>query len=331
VTRLRPHPALAGAAAMVFVGSSTAVSGLLVDAPLATAQALRYAVACALLLAVAAAGGRRVHRPRGTEWCWLAAVAGLGLVLFNVALVRGAEHAEPAVFGVAVATVPLLLALAGPLATRHAPRPRTVVAALLVTAGAALVQGGGRSDAAGFGWAVVVVLCEAGFTLCAVPVLARHGAWGVSVHTTWMAALGFGAAAAGGADGPLGAVRLDAVDLAAVAHLAVLVTAVAFVLWYSCVSALGAGRAGLLTGVAPLAAAGAGALLGAGTPSPAVWCGLVVVAAGLATGLPGGSPAGPGVRPCATAPGGRRGRGPSAARRWPAPAWAGRSRRGSAR
>ena len=37
--------------------------------------------------------------------------------------------------------------------------------------------------------------------------------------------------------------------------LAIGVTAVAFILWYSCVAALGAGRAGLLTGIAPVAAA----------------------------------------------------------------------------
>jgi hypothetical protein len=33
-------------------------------------------------------------------------------------------------------------------------------------------------------WAVVVFGCEAAFTLLAIPVLGRHGPWGVSVHTT---------------------------------------------------------------------------------------------------------------------------------------------------
>ncbi len=48
---------------------------------------------------------------------------------------------------------------------------------------------------------------------------------------------------------------------------------------------MGAGRAGLLTGIAPLAAAGAGVLTGSGVPGPAVWLGLLVVIVGLGAGL----------------------------------------------
>ncbi|GIG28175.1 membrane protein [Cellulomonas marina] len=278
-----------GATAMVFVGGSAAVSGVLTDAPLATAQALRYLVACVLLVLVARAGGHALHRPRGAEWAWLAGVAGAGLLLFNVALVRGAEHAEPAVFGVAVAGVPLVLAIAGPLQEGRRPRRAVVVAALLVTAGAALVQGFGRSDLTGLLWAVVVLLCEVGFTLLAVPVLRRHGPWGVSVHTTWMATAGFALAAVlglgGRGEGPGAVTRLAVDDLLAVAFLAVAVTAVAFVLWYSCVRALGSARAGLLTGVAPVAAAATGIALGGPVPAPPVWAGVLVVAAGVALGM----------------------------------------------
>ena len=64
-----------------------------------------------------------------------------------------------------------------------------------------------------------------------------------------------------------------------------MVTAVAFLLWYSAVDALGSGRAALLTGVAPVAAAVSGALLGAGMPGVPVWLGIVVVIAGLVLGL----------------------------------------------
>jgi drug/metabolite transporter (DMT)-like permease len=56
-------------------------------------------------------------------------------------------------------------------------------------------------------------------------------------------------------------------------------------MWYSSVRRLGAGRAGLLTGVAPVAAAAAGVLLGGPAPRPPVWAGITVVAAGLALGL----------------------------------------------
>jgi drug/metabolite transporter (DMT)-like permease len=269
---------------MTCVGGSVAVSGVLADAPLFTAQAVRYAVACLLLLLLARLTGRRIEVPRGTEWCWLLGVAATGLVLFNVALIRGSAHAEPAVLGVAVACAPVVLAVVGPLLDGTRPARPAVSAAAVVTAGAMLVQGGGRSDLAGVGWAAVVLLCEVGFTLLAVPVLRRHGPWGVSVHTcglagALLAVLGLVT------EGPAAVSALRAPHLLAVAYLAVVVTAVAFVLWYSAVGRLGSARAGLLTGVAPIAAAAAGVLLGSPVPGPGVWAGTALVAVGLGVGV----------------------------------------------
>jgi drug/metabolite transporter (DMT)-like permease len=275
----------AGITAMAFVGGSVAVSSVLHDAQLFTAQALRYAVACLLLVGFARAAGRRLIWPRGTEWLWLFGVVVTGLVVFNVALVRGSEHAEPAVLGVAVACVPLLLAVIGPLLEGRRPRRTILVAAAVVTGGAALVQGLGRSDGTGLVWAAVVLICEASFTLLAVPVLHRHGPWGVSVHTTWLAVLFFVALGLF-LEGPSAAWDLDGHDLLALAYLALALTAVGFVLWYSSVRRLGSGRAGLLTGVAPVAAGAMGVALGAPAPGVAVWVGIAIVAAGLVLGLP---------------------------------------------
>ena len=279
---------MAGAAAMICVGGSVAVSSVLSGQPMLTAEAVRYALACALLVALARLAGRPILLPRGAEWIWLSGIAGAGLVLFNVALVQGSRHAEPAVLGVAVACVPALLAVAGPLLEGARPRALVVGAGLVVTCGAALVEGVGRTDAAGLGWAVVVFGCEAAFTLMAVPLLGRHGPWGVSVHSTWLAAAAF-AVLGLVREGPGAALRLDGSDWLAIGYLAVAVTAVAFVLWYSCVGLLGASRAGLLTGVAPAAAAVTGVLLGGPAPRPLVWAGMAVVGAGLAVGLRAGA------------------------------------------
>lgn len=281
---------LAGASAMVCVGSSVAVSGQLVGAPLFTAQAVRYAAACLLLLIFAHVAGRPVVLPRGREWLWLAGVTVTGLVVFNIALVHGSRHAEPAVLGVAVACVPIVLAASGPLLEGRRPSPTVLAAALVVTCGAVLVQGLGRSDGTGLAWAGVVFGCEVGFTLLAVPVLGRHGPWGVSVHATWLAAVVF-AVLGLLREGPAAMTELGARDVLAVAYLAIAVTAVAFVLWYSSVERLGASRAGLLTGVAPVAAAASGVALGAAVPRPLVWLGIAVVAAGLVLGLPHSRPA----------------------------------------
>ena len=271
---------MAGALGMIFVGGSVAVSGALADAPVLTVQSLRYAVACALLAGYARWTRTSLKRPRGTEWLWLAGVVATGMVIFNLALVHGAKHAEPAVLGVAVACVPILLAVAGPILEGHRPAARLVVAALVVTAGAALVQGFGRADGIGLLWAVVTFACEAGFTLLAVPVLGRHGPIGVSVHSTWLAAVVFGVLGVG-VEGPLAVTTLHRDDVLAASYLAVAVTAVAFVLWYTCVAGIGAARSGLLTGIAPIAAAATGVLLGGPIPGLTVWLGVLVVALGM--------------------------------------------------
>ena len=316
-------PLAAGSAAMTCVGGSVAVSAEIAHAPLFTIQSLRYAVACLLLLAFARLTRVRPVRPRGAEWLWLTGIAVTGLVIFNLALVQGARHAEPAVLGVAVACVPVLLAALGPLLEGRGPAPSVLAGAVVVTIGAALVQGVGRTDGTGVAWAVVAFGCEAAFTLLAVPVLGRHGPVGVSVHTTWLAAV---LLAVLGLlhEGPAAALRLTGADLLAGAYLAVAVTAVAFVLWYLCVSRAGAGRAGLLTGIAPIAAALAGVALGGPAPRPLVWVGIAVVGLGLVIGLratrpPAGPRPAPDALPAFPAPAVPPG-GPDALPAFPAPA-----------
>jgi drug/metabolite transporter (DMT)-like permease len=274
----------AGVSAMSLVGGSVAVSHVLIAAPLFTAQAFRYAAAAVLLFIMARRARIPILRPRGREWLWLSGIAATGLVLFNVAIVRGAAHAEPAVIAVAVACVPIVLGVIGPLLQRQAPRRRIIVAALVVTAGSALVEGAGATDAVGIVWAVVTLICECAFTLLAVPVLRRHGAWGVSLHSVWIGTVMLIVAGAL-TEGAGAAARLTAADWTAVAYLAVMVTAVAFVLWYSAVASLGPGPAGLLAGVAPVTAAAFGVVTGSRAPGPFVWTGMLLVICGLAAGL----------------------------------------------
>src|SRR5689334_10542767 len=103
-----------GMIGMILVGSSVSVSHTLVDAPLFTTQAVRYLAAAVILVLLARLAGIRPVWPRGREWLWLTGLAVTGLVLFNVAVVRGVAHAEPAVIAVAVACVPLVLGVVGP-------------------------------------------------------------------------------------------------------------------------------------------------------------------------------------------------------------------------
>lgn len=269
---------------MVLVGSSVAVSSLLDESPLMAVQALRYLMAAALLAVIAKVAGAPLRLPRGREWLWLAGVAATGLVLFNIALVEGVQHAEPAVIAVAVACVPVILGIVGPLLQGARPSSRVLVAGAVVTAGCLLVEGTGRAEPLGLVWAGVALACEAGFTLLAVPVLRRHGAWGVSFHSVWLGALMF-AVLAPFVDGPSALTRVDGTDLWVAVYLAIAVTAAAFLLWYTAVDRMGAGRAGLLTGIAPVSAAFCGAWVVGVLPGLWVWTGIAVVIVGLAFGL----------------------------------------------
>jgi drug/metabolite transporter (DMT)-like permease len=103
-----------------------------------------------------------------------------------------------------------------------------------------------------------------------------------------MAAVGFGVLGIL-TEGPTAPTRLGPGDLLAALHLAAVVTALAFLMWYAAVGRLGAGRAGLFTGVVPVSAAALGVALGGTPPGPLVWAGTAVVAAGVVLGLGGGS------------------------------------------
>ncbi len=271
-------------AAMFAVGAGVTVSAELVDYPVFATQAVRYGVAAAILVAAVLFLRRPLPRPHGRDWLWLAGVAATGLVLFNIAVIRSVEHSEPAAVAILIGAVPLVLLGADAIRLRRRP-PRTLVTgALLVVIGAALVQGGGRSTLEGFGWATVALLCEAAFTLLAVPVLGRLGAVGVSIHTCWIAALML-ALLAVVIDGPASLPPMHDGAIMALAYLAVVQTAIAFSLWYGAVGILGAAVAGLFAGVMPIAAALTGIIPGLTTLTPVVIGGSVTVGVGIALGL----------------------------------------------
>src|SRR5262245_26822712 len=110
---------LSAAAAMVFVGSSFSASETLADHPLAEGQGLRYALSAALLLGVSRG---RLPRVSAGQALRLAALTATGLVAFNAFVIAALRSSDPAAVGVVVGTVPVVLAVAGPLLERRAVR-----------------------------------------------------------------------------------------------------------------------------------------------------------------------------------------------------------------
>jgi drug/metabolite transporter (DMT)-like permease len=247
---------------MTAVGSSVAAASLLTDYPIMGGQAARYALASLMLFVWARLVRVPLARPTARDLVWLTAVAFVGMAAFNVLLIAAAARTDPSLVGAVVGTAPVALAVLGALQAQRRPSVTFVAAAVMVAVGAAVVQqarvsGGGLATLL----AVGAMLGEVGFSLLAVPVLRRLGAVAVSAHATWLAALmlAIGAVALDGPD----AFRVPTTtELGALLYLAVVVTAVAFVLWYTAVDSLGADTAGLFAGLVPVSALVTSALIG---------------------------------------------------------------------
>jgi drug/metabolite transporter (DMT)-like permease len=186
--------------------------------------------------------------------------------------------------GLVVGCVPVLLALLGPLLARRPPHLRVLLAAAVVVAGAALAQGGGRASPAGLALALGALACEAAFSLLAVPLLPRLGPVGLSTYVCAAAAamLGLGAALL---EGPRALALPTAAQAASLAWLGVVVTAVAFVAWYSGVARLGVERSGLFAGLIPVAALACVTAVGTSTVTVPKLAGSLVVGAGILVGI----------------------------------------------
>ncbi|MBO2463812.1 DMT family transporter [Actinomadura violacea] len=276
--------AAAAGAAMFLVGTLTAVSATISDYPVFGGQAVRYTVAALILLAVVRWRGGPARRPTVREWALLAALAGTGLVAFNVCIVAATRDTSPATIGTVIATVPIVLALVGPLLEGRRPAPAVVVSACVVAAGAALANGLGGGSVRGLLLSLGALGGEVCFSLLAVPLLptlgpVRVSAYSAAIAAPMLLAVGLVTDGASVLRMPTGA------EFAGLTYLSVIVTVVAFLLWYGALGRLGADRAGLFAGVIPVSAVVTTVVLGLGRPGPADLAGAALVALGVVLGL----------------------------------------------
>jgi drug/metabolite transporter (DMT)-like permease len=284
LTAVKRGAVLLGVAGAVLVGGSVPVTGMLDGYPVITGQALRYALGGLLLFSWATATGRRLPRPRLADVPTLCALAATGMIGFQACLLLAQRYAEPGAVAAFLGGSPLVLAMAAPLLDRRRPTGTVLVGAMLAGLGIVLLSGGGAASPAGLLLAALAMLCETSFTLLAVGLLRRLGPLATSTWSCCAAAIG--GAAVGTVADPAGAWRWpDLRELIALLLLAVLVTAVAFVLWYSAVAELGADRAGVLVGVMPVAALVVSVVLGAQRFAALDFVGAALIAAGVACGL----------------------------------------------
>ncbi len=285
MTRSDGIGALYASIAMALMGSSVAVSGVLRHYPPLGGQAVRYALSAATLGILLSARGA-APRPTPREIGVLVALALTGLIGFNLLLLAALRSTDPAAVGVVLGCVPIVLAFADPSTRRARPGRRILCAAGIVSVGAAVVQGAGTVSLPGLLLSFGVLACETAFSLLAVPILPRLGPLAVSAYVTALAsaALGLAALLVDGTD------ALPAPTIAqatVIGYLGLAATTCAFVAWYAGIGLLGAARAGLLAGLAPISALLCSAALGMDSLSPLRALGVLLVGAGVTVGVSG--------------------------------------------
>ena len=279
---------------MVLVGTSVAMSPALVDYPVLAGQAWRYLLAAITLVGfLTARGGRLPHLAR-RQWIRLTVLAATGLAAFNWFVIEGAMRADPAFLVAVVGAVPITLAVVGPILSRKRVHPPTAGGAVVVGVGIVVVSGATSAPLAAVPYAAGILLCEVAFTLLAVPLLREITPLQLSASVCLVAVPMLAAAAV---VEPGAAMQFPTVtEGLALLYMAVITTAVAFLLWYGGVVRLGADRAGLFAGVMPVAGYVAGVVLGTSPWSLAAFSGVLLCGLGIALGLQAPS-AGGGDRP----------------------------------
>ncbi|MEU4545311.1 DMT family transporter [Nonomuraea dietziae] len=270
---------IGAASAMFLVGTLAGVSGVIQNYPVYGGQAVRYLAAAAILLVATRVMGLRFVRLTARETLLLLALALLGLVIFNVCVIEATRESGPALPGTILGTVPLVLALVS-----GRPAPRLVISAGIVVAGAVLATGLGSGNLPGLLWSLGGLVGEVSFSLLAIPLLPKLGAMRVSAYSTALAVpvlavVGFFME---------GTAMLRVPTLAeglGFAYLTVVVTVIAFFLWYSSLPKLGPGTAGLFAGLIPVGAIVTGLALGIAVPSAPDLLGAGLVILGIVVGL----------------------------------------------
>ena len=266
------------------VGSSVAVSTRISGYPRLGGLSLRYAMA-ALLLAIVVMI-RRSPWPSVTirDVAMLVVLSAVGMVGFNLFLLGAVSHADPGAVGAIVGTVPIVLAVIGPLQSGRYPTARALAAAAVVVAGAALAEGAGSVTSLGLLLAIGALAGEAGFSLLASPILPRLGAMFVAVFACAIASimsllLGFAVDGAGVVRVP------SASEVLSIVYLGVTVSGLGFFAWYSAIVRVGVDRAGLFSGLTPVFALLTGWLLTSNDPNPLQIAGVLIVGVGVTLGI----------------------------------------------
>lgn len=250
------------ASAMAIVGSSV-VAGKLVIAsfPVFLASGLRFAIASAVLLPLFIRQGNGLHSIRPKDWGILSLQALAGVFLFSIFLLEGLKYTTAAESGVITSTTPAMAGLLAFLLLNERLTRANLLALALAVAGILILNLAGtgaprlRGPNPWLGNLLVfgAVVGESLFIALGKIVSARISPLGISTAVSLLGLAMFAPVAV------VQALRFDFSALAwtdwlPVLYFGIVVTVVAFLLWYSGLAHVPAGSAAVFTGVLPVSA-----------------------------------------------------------------------------
>lgn len=283
--------ALFGLVAVLLIGGSVAASSLLHAYPLVGGQAIRFATGAVVLVSWGLLRRHKFRLPTAREFMWLVLVAASGMAGYGVMLVYATSVTEPGNIGMAIGASPLAIVLVRAALARSRPAGGLLLGSLIVIAGTTVAQAssgqGLQWSAESVFWMLMVMVGAASITLLSAPVIATLGpfmvtAYGCAIAAALLFAVG------GVVQASTGSAQFrvaDAVELAALAFLAVAVTVLVMLLWFGAMARLGPSRTGLFNGLVPLASIAAVAITGSGGATWQQLLGAVFVLIGVVVGL----------------------------------------------
>lgn len=269
---------VAAAAGPVLAGTSVVATDAVLSLPVAVAHGARYLVAGLVLGVVAHVARPRRVRIGWRGWTRLAVVAGAGQVGYTVLAAHALRAGDTAFVGAVAGTAPLGVLALDSIRRRARPSPPVALGAVLAVTGIVLTQGGGVTTWGSVPAALGVMACEVVFSVAAAPLLTSLGSLRVAARTCLIA---------GAAFAPWGLAHIattpapDARTLVALTWLSLIATALGSAAWFLGVDRLGASRAGVFLGLAPIGTLLALVATGAGRVTLGAVLGCLVAGAGV--------------------------------------------------
>lgn len=248
------------AAAMVIVGSSVVAGKLaLAEMPLYCSQALRFLLACLVLVPLLIAREGGLPRLSLRDWGVVGGLALTGSLLFNILLLSGLRLTSAAAAGIIASTTPAWMALIAVAFLGERLGFRSWAGVGLAVAGVALLNlvgaaSGGEQSLLGNLYALGAVMAESLFLLLR-RALPRHlSPLAVSTLVSLLAFALFSPLALSElSSGPLPAISLS--GWLVVAYYGLVITILAYIFWFRGVTRVSPSTAAVMTGIMPVAAA----------------------------------------------------------------------------